>query len=111
MKASKIFDSWLRRHIRPAGESEDWQEAVRRELIEQQARGVSRREMVERLAKQMYAEDFSDLGQVADLGFFTWQLYLGGAQFVVNYLLPDAREVEEPKETPQQGGDQRRRVA
>lgn len=109
MESSKIFGSWLHGHSYPAGESQDWRDSVRRELVDERSRGVGRREMVERLAQQMYAEDLRDLGQVADLGFFTWQLYVGAAQFVVNYLLPDTEITE--GQTGSQPGNEGRRIA
>ena len=109
MKASEIFRSWLRHRGRS---SDDWQAEVRKDLIEQQQRGVSRQEMVESLARQRYAEDLRDTGPVTDLGFFTWQLYTGAALFLVNHLLPTADEADAP--SPSQQGDGKgkgRRVA
>lgn len=109
MARSRIFDGWLRGYAHPAGESEDWQDAVQRELLDQQARGIGRREMVERLARQMYAEDVREIGQIADLGFFTWQLYIGASQFVTGYLLPAPSRAEQ-EEVPR-AVDQGRRIA
>ena len=108
MKASQIFRSWLQGRRRS---EEDWQDGVRRELLDQQTRGVSRKEIVARLAQQMYAEDLRDYGSVSDLGFFTWQLYLGAAQFVVNYMLPDGAESEGPQSTAQPDNEKGTRAA
>lgn len=107
MKASELFRSWLQRR---AGSEEDWQINLRKELIEQYESGVSRKEIVERLAHQMYADDLRDLGAVADLGFFTWQLYLGAAQFLVNYTLPE-EEARSGQPGPNMVREKDRRIA
>ena len=108
MKMPEIFRSWLRRD---SGSAEEWQEDVRNHLIELQARGVSRREIVERLARQMYAEDLQDLGSVADVGFLNWQLYLGDARSTVNYMLPDTKDTEGHHVTPRPVKEKSKKVA
>jgi hypothetical protein len=108
MKAQQIFNSWLRRHSEPDW---GWQDGVRNELAEEQRRGLSRQEMVDHLASQMYADDLHDLGSVADLGFFTWQLYLGAARFVVDSLLPLGEEVDSQQQDTRPDIDRGRRIA
>ena len=73
-----------------------WQEQVMQEVKLGSLSGLSRQEIVRRVAQKMYRQDARDLGPLVDLGLFTWEIYLRDAELAVDWLLQQRCSSETP---------------
>ena len=74
-------------HDGPRQEMPGWLQAVEREVSQGWRSGSSRQSVVARVAQEMYRRDLHDLGPVLDLGLFSWEMYIGDAELMVDWLL------------------------